>query len=381
MSLSNTPISELNLLTKINSLGERYEERFGSPPERISHWDPSPQLSSRLLPLLDVTVIDDPIRYIYSEDQNIVHSLLHALSLDPLKKSGLLVHNGTSAMLCAETYLRLKGLEGLVVTCPSYYPIYYAGKNFTRFDRVDLSRTNGRFTLPPGIPEALPSNVALWLTSPVYSTGSYIADLEILKLDRFLKRGGTLVADECLARSHRLLARRLGHHEGFIGLYCPHKSICVNGFKFAFVAAPINDGCTLQQISDVTVGGLNVATLCAVRHFLSRSFADYENAFILQIEHERLEFLKNINDIPNLELDAEADGHFLTVYFPAIAAEMSDSIDFLWRAMAASGSLFIPGKRNHFGVGCGFCFRLNLARGGPAFHGAVVRLCRYLSTL
>jgi hypothetical protein len=55
--------------------------------------------------------------------------------------------------------------------------------------------------------------------------------------------------------------------------------------------------------------------------------------------------------------------------------------DFLEKLAEATGTIMIPGTRNHFDPHITFNFRINLARSSPQFYSALTRCIRYLSTL
>jgi hypothetical protein len=186
------------------------------------------------------------------------------------------------------------------------------------------------------------------------------------------------VADECLALAGQEIGRELGHHAGFVGIYTPHKTICLNGAKFSVIVFDRSQQAFFDQWSDILCGGLSVSAGLALRHFLSPNFAHYDEVFRAKTKAALLAAGQLSALCPTGELDSDTEGHFVTFYMPTLSAELGADQEFLWRMASASAAVVIPGTRNHFDPTVGFCFRINLALDGPAFRGALGRLFRFL---
>jgi hypothetical protein len=221
------------------------------------------------------------------------------------------------------------------------------------------------------------TDIALWVTNPIFSTGVYLDAKDASFLSSLLHRGAHILADECLAMNGKELGRTIGQDRRFLGIYSPHKSISINAIKFASIVFSKAHERFFEQWSDVIVGGLGSSSVSAIRHFLGPNFSICHNAvdrYISGVSRAVAELARNIG--PGVELDPTAIGHFRSCYIPGIKATNADSPVFLRRLIFETGSLALFGTRSHFDPRIGFSFRLNLARGGPEFMGAVARLLR-----
>lgn len=370
------PVPEIAWLDALHRLAEQYETTFGTRPLDLSHWDPSEEWKARMASVqIDTT---DVIEYIFSELLD-VHSLLRRkLGVDAGGKSSFLCNNGTTGIACVLNYLRRTGHEKLHVISPSYFALdHQAAVLGIGLERSFLHRQEGRYSLSAKMPQLKPGSV-LWITNPVFCTSGYYGNDDLQALDDLLEAGVWVVADECLAMHGREVGRVLGHHERFLGIYTPHKSICINGMKFALVVGPAAAHAAFQEWADVFAGGLAISTILAVKHYLSAPYDRYQQ----QVRQALGLSLTCIHDIihrfPGVEFDAAVDGHLIMCFLPWIDAAMGQRPEFLWEAISGSGSIFYPGIRNHFDPRWGLCFRLNLARHSRRFETALYRLLSVL---
>src|SRR5258707_637129 len=75
--------------------------------------------------------------------------------------------------------------------------------------------------------------------------------------------GAYVVVDEALAFPPTRIALSLGGHSNFIGIYTPHKSICINGMKCSLVAFHPTLEDFFDDWADVLSGGLSVSACLA----------------------------------------------------------------------------------------------------------------------
>ena len=184
-----------------------------------------------------------------------------------------------------------------------------------------------------------------------------------------------------LALTPTNVPRALGGHKNFVGIYTPHKALCVNGLKFSIIAFHPDLEDFFDDWADVLFGGLSLSSSAAIGHFLSAEFDNYRNAFICSIETARAWHNDLLAEYEGcIKTDDRSRGHFLTVYFPFIDAKLGNSIPFIEAVIEATGAAFIPGNRSGFNPEAGFCFRVNLAQDSSQFRGALARLYRYLSS-
>jgi histidinol-phosphate/aromatic aminotransferase/cobyric acid decarboxylase-like protein len=368
-------VIELDMLEDLDDLADEYARAFGKPPFNVSHWDSARSFTDRIAESLPLSRLPNVFDYQYSYELEAAHpALVRKLGFPAGRHACLITPSGTSAIVCLLNLLRTLPITGVVTTSPVYFPVIHNAAAYgIRLTHRPMIRRTGGFRLSPSIlSDQIPPSEAIWVTNPVYSAGVYLADEDIAALRRHSDRGGLVIADEALAIPGRELSRALGSHENFLGLYTPHKALCVNGVKFGAIVA---DGAYQRHFdhwADVLIGGIGIGATVAVEHFLSDRFDQYQRAYMEQILEGR-HFVDALADrLPGIELDRDASGHFVSMY----ASKIPGDLDLAgMRALTwASGASFITGRRNHFGEGVPFCWRINLARDGDPFRAALGRL-------
>lgn len=380
------PISELERLDYLEDLGGEYERITGTPPFELSHWDPSDETIDLLTQYLSLPPPPLAAPYIYPYYVGVREEILAKLGLIDQKRRCLFSPAGTSALNLALCWLKSLNVERLLVLCPTYFPIFYAAAMLgIPFTKVNLERkSNGVWCLPQGLIDYYlthdSSRTAIWITNPVYSTGVYYQQDDVKFLDSLLTRGNQIVVDECLAINGMELSRKLSSSDGLLGIYSPHKSICVNAIKFAAIVYNKNFDLFFNHWTDVVSGGLGASNHSAIFHFLDENFAKYQRKFFHHIDAVRKQVESTISEqFAMVHIDQNVLGHFMMLYLPHLPGVLGNDKNFLRDLVWASGAIMIPGIRNHFDSELGFCFRVNLARKNPQFFGALFRVCKYLS--
>ncbi len=372
-------VSELEMLDDLDALADEYASEFGKHPFNVSHWDSVRAFTDRVTVPLPLSTLPSVFNYQYSYDLTIHEPVVRKLGFPDREYGTLLTPSGTSAIVCLSNLLRTLSITAVVSTSPVYFPVIHNADAYgLRFEHRPMVRGTDGFRLDASILAGrIPSTDAIWVTNPVYSTGVYLSDEDFGALARHMDRGGLVIADEALAIPGRELARILGHHENFLGLYTPHKAICVNGVKFGMIVADRRYQRHFDHWADVLIGGVGVSSVLAVDHFLSERFDAYQDAFLTEVQVVRRFVDSLAASTRGIELDASASGHFMTVYANGLPGDLglSEMRSLMWE----SGASFIPGRRNHFGRSLPFCWRINLARDGHLFRAALGRLAKAAS--
>jgi aspartate/methionine/tyrosine aminotransferase len=383
MSLSE--IHELEGLNYLEDLAEEYENKSGSAPFNLSHWDPSKHTINALLKYLRLPPPPLAVPYIYSYYTGVQEQIIQRLGFSAATRDCLLVHSGTSAMVLAVRWLKALGLHRVVILCPAYFPVFYASEIMDlSYERLYMHRDQGKWHLPreeivARVHES-PSKTAVWITNPVYCTGVYLSEADRDYLHSLLDTGVAIVADECLAKTGYELGRLLGRSERFLGLYSPHKTVCLNAVKFAAMIFDTKYEGFFDSWVDVLTGGLGASNYSALIHFLDDNFSHFQSAFFEHTDKVRKNVLGMINSWGELiEGDEDTLGHFITCYAPKIHGDKGNDKQFLRQLISNTGAIVIPGIRNHFDPDMGFNFRINLARGCPQFYPSLYRTIEYLA--
>jgi histidinol-phosphate/aromatic aminotransferase/cobyric acid decarboxylase-like protein len=360
-------------------LAAQYRERHGREPVNVSHWDPSPELARKLKKLLPIPRLENPISYQYSYLITERPDVLAKLGFLNSSISGLFTENGSLSISAVANWLSSAGSKQVSLFSPSYFITAHCLRRFgLNVKEISLPRKDNRYVWPEDF-SIEPGNV-LWVTNPIYNTGDYSIERYIDNI-RFLADAGVLVVvDEAIALTPTMISRTLGGHRNFVGIYTPHKSICVNSLKFSIVTFNSELEDFFDDWADVLFGGLSLSSSAAIKHFLSVGFDEYRSAFLRSIEITRAWHNDLLMEYGNhISTDEGSRGHFLTVYFPSIEAALGDSLPFIEAVIEATGTAFIPGSRSGFNPRIGFCFRVNLAQDCARFRGAVARLYCHLA--
>jgi aspartate/methionine/tyrosine aminotransferase len=378
-------IYEVEGLSYLEDIAEEYEVQYGSLPFDVSHWDPSDYTTNTLLKHLILPPLPLASPYIYSYYTGVQQQVIGRLGFQSEPRNCLLVHAGTNAMLLAICWLKALSIDRVVILCPAYFPVFYDAEIMgLNYRRIYIRRNRAGWYLPQQeiIDHVLdaPSKTAVWVTNPVYCTGVYLSESDISFLGSLLESGVTIVADECLSKNEYALGRKLGNYERFLGIYSPHKSVCLNAIKFAVITFDTKYEEFFDSWADVLAGGLSASGYSAIFHFLGDNFLHYQSIFCQHIEPVRDKVLGIISKRPiAVNVDKNSLGHFMTCYVPTLPGNLGNDRQFLRKLVSHTGAILIPGIRNHFDPEMGFNFRINLARGCPQFYSALNRIIDYLN--
>lgn len=380
-------IYEVEGLSYLEDIAEEYEEQNGTAPFNVSHWDPSDHTTNILLKYLRLPPPPLASPYIYSYYTGVQQQVIERLGFQAESRNCLLVHAGTNAMLLAIWWLKALNMDRVLILCPAYFPVFYDAEIMDlSYQRIYMQRDQSGWYLPQQeimdyVLEA-PSKTAVWVTNPIYCTGVYLSESDIRFLDLLLEKGVTIIADECLSKNDRELCRKLGNYERFLGIYSPHKSICLNAIKFAVITFDTRYEEFFDSWADVLAGGLSASSYSAIFHFLGDNFSHYQSVFLQHIEPVRDKVLEIMHRWAiSIDADKNALGHFMTCYVPKVPAKLGADKQFLRQLVSHTGAILIPGIRNHFNPDMGFNFRINLARGCPQFYASLHRIINYLDNV
>ena len=378
-------LPEISLIDEIDDLAKDYRERSGRAPIYVSHWDPSEAFVKRLHKFIPNPKYDNPVPYTYSyllkRRPAGLRGVLDKLGFGGAEVGAQIVENGTTAIAGIANWLSVTGIKEIVLLRPYYFVVPHNMRRLgLKVREINLKQTNGTYAFPKDL--QLGPGQALWLTHPVYATGIYSMANYVDDLRRIADAGAVVVADEALAIPSSDIAKALGGHPNFIGMYTPHKALCINSLKFSIIVYHPGTGDTFDHWSDVIAGGLSVSAAAAVKHFLDPSFESYSREFSALIERTRTWHSGLVSRFNGaMRTDTNTRGHFVSVYFPRLDARLGNDVPFLSNIMDATGCTFIPGIRNGLDSSLGLSFRINLAQNSREFRIGLKTLYEYLTAL
>jgi histidinol-phosphate/aromatic aminotransferase/cobyric acid decarboxylase-like protein len=373
-------LAENVLIDAIENISLGYANKYGRPPLNVSHWDPSDEFIRNLRVAVRVPKENDLVRYRYSYMVEERLAVFSKLGLVSTSTAGLFTENGSMSILAVANFLSAASVKHVHVLAPYYFITTHSLEKFgLHVSEIPHGDTRRDGSWPAGLKLGLGD--ALWITNPIYNTGNYF--IEELR-DVFLglaESGVIIVLDETLAVTPTKLATSLVGHRNVLGIYTPHKSICLNRLKFSLIAFHLDYEDFFDDWGDVLFGGLSASATEAVSHFLSEDFDEYRLHFLALVDSTRSwhqDLLSRYGG--GIVTDQNTRGHFISAYIPSIDSELGKSVRFLERVIIASGVAFIPGNRSGFDPALGLSFRVNFARDSAQFRGALHRLYSCLLT-
>jgi histidinol-phosphate/aromatic aminotransferase/cobyric acid decarboxylase-like protein len=356
-------LPEIECIEMLEDIEAAYAQRFGATPFNVSHWDPSEEFQRDMLPHLDVPPLASAINYSFSYQIAQMRSVLKKLGGNAEVHYGLFTPSCTSSILCVLDWLESRRVRRMIVVCPAYFSLFHAAHRFgIELRQVYMKRQSGEFVLPMHNSRFWRQTGTLWITNPVYGAGTYLSADDVAFLSKLLRDGWTVIVDECLVLPGRELSRTLGAHPNFVGIYSPHKSVCVNGIKFCLALFHSKYCEYFERWCDIWYGGLGCSSLVAITHFLSGNFDSYASAFLEKIASEN-EFLRDVCVANNVEFDSKAHGHFASCYLRTIPSKIVTTRTFMERLVYGTGGSVITGNRSRF---------------SPLFRPTLTRIIRFL---
>lgn len=377
-----TGIPELALLEDIEDISDEYLRQFGQRPVNLSTWNPSPAVLGMRAPRPPHRRKFENVNYAFSYELTERADLLAKLGYNDSNAECLITHSGSSSLVNAVNWLRLRSCKRVLVVAPRYFTVPHALIALGLHYRVvHLRRTAEGFRIPVTLEEEFGECDALWLTNPIYCTSVDFRQDDRARLLRLvLDLNLPCVIDECLAQPGHYLGPKFLAAKSVVVVHAPHKAVCVNGLKFATIVHPRTEQRHFDQWADIWNGCLPPSSVQALRHFLSNDFDDYRREFDATIAMKHRELRKLLAGYPNLSIDHAVSGYLISVYVPGIPANRGLELGFLKEATWATGATFIAGIRNELDPDAGLSFRVNLAALDTEAIGGLARLCAWLGT-
>lgn len=369
-----TRLEAITRLYDLEVLAEDFAAKTGIAPELPSHWDPKPAISARM-----ETWIPPPpkvqgiVEYVYPGDLAIDSRIVRRIGETP-DRGMLITPSGTTSIVNVCSYLRNIGIRELIIVTPAYFTVAPVAEAFGIFvSHLDVSWRDGRYELPLEI-RSSERPAAVWLTFPVYGASVYFSPSDIGRAIDGLADEVAVVVDESLSYPDRENLSETRSMDRVIRISSPHKSLCFNGEKVSFVTFPRHLTDDIDAWSDCYAGGIGIAGIRALQFLAGDAFELVAAKSRNLIYENRKALAAIVSRHPEVCMDKDTDGHFVTLYWPGLPASLGLDHRFLSRLLSESYALPIPSIRNRHPVRCGFCFRVNLFRMDEAGLGGVSRL-------
>lgn len=346
----------------------------------LSDWNPSKDFMNKLAIDIPYTFIDNPISYIFSSDFNydIKINILEKWNCST-EKTIVFFNTGSESILNTLYFLARERCNKIYLLCPTYFSIEPICKTLDiKCIKVYLVRENDSYSFPDNLEKIVDKNSCLWITNPIYCTGTLYSAKDINKLKELVfQRKIFLVNDESLCFKHFSLNSVFEYYEKYINIITPHKALCTNALKFSGIILSKKYYDSIDKWSDILEGCLGIGVKAAVNHFLSTEFDKYTKSFTKSIEENRQKII-NILDKYGIDYDLHSVSYLMSVYFPNIPYNYLDNMDQMKKLISATNAFVITGSKNSFPINVGLSFRINLCRIDNQYLYALERVVRYL---
>lgn len=373
-------VNELGQLWELENLYDLYLKEKGFKASFISHWDPITDYRKKIASKVAFPNQLPFIRYNYSKRITNKQVLLETVNIE--KDMGVtLSPNGTISLNLVFNFLKSQNINKIVSLSPSYYII----NNLAKINNISITNISWKrsteeenYTIQKN-GTTIDENTLVYITNPIYSSGYYL-DNHLNELLSIIKNNPWVVLDESLSLRNRSIMKCFINNPKVISIYSPHKTICINAYKFSFIIYNNKYSSYFEQWTDVIYGGLSRENVSAMEHYLSSNFAEVEDYIIKETFKNKTILMNKIEDC-NIHFDKNTSGHFISLHYPKLNAGIGNNIKELKKMVFSSGLSFIPNIRNNMNSNYEFSYRINLLRVNEKSIGRILRLHSYLNSI
>lgn len=369
-------IQEIEALKVIES---DFQRSKGYAPQNVSTWLTSSDFNKTMSKVIDVPFIEDPIEYFYtySWDDSVLESLLiKLLGREQTDTFATCYPNTTIAIVNVANLMRAIGVKRIAIITPAYFSIKHVVSSYgIEYVEYPMVMRDGILRLP--IDELRKSSCeAIWVTSPVFSTSQYLVPEDIDFLGTISKK--FIITDESFCLPGNELLRWLLPSENVIGIYSPHKAICINSVKFSVIVAPARLADLVYQWVDILAGNLSGSTRAAVEHYLTKNYDQCLSEFLLYMARSRKALEEATSARNDLKCNIGEIGSLYTIYHENAFLPKTLDLDFQRRLVFETGVSVYSGILNDFPASVGYCYRVNLGIADQTTPARLIRLWDYL---
>lgn len=340
----------------------------------LSYWNPSNAYTDMMLKELTPQSIKGLFDYVYTYDipietrDAIIEKLTGKHSNTQMC---MLLPNSTISIVNVINYLKLNKYRRLFILQPSYFSVEETCK-LSELEIVKIPfESNCMF--PDEIYEANERD-AIWITSPIYSTNCILEQSIIQSINKLTSNNRLVIVDESLNINGFETIRNLQPNKFLFGIYSPHKSLFLNGFKFSAIICDKSNDDFLEQWVDVIGGALPGSCINAIEHFLSPNYDLCKQKAQMWFKQSKSIITQVLNHYPFAKIDTiQSVGSYATIYIPDIPL---DSISFIKEMISETAVSIIPGFLNG-NPNCSF--RINLSLGHHVIGNALTALLEFIS--
>lgn len=252
-------IDRLNNIDNIIDLQNKFYRKYHIFPYNVSNWTVSNEFRNKMEQVFHFENNISPIDYLYSYNisrkirEKIMCKLGVKEEIIPYKTCVFFPNNSLSIVnIC--NLLQKKAIKKVGVINPAYFSITACLDTYKiNYKSLTVKRSKQKYIFP--FEEILAEKFdAIWITSPIYSTGTCYNETELSKIKLLLEAGIIVISDESFCIQGKELIRLFAEYNNFIGIYSPHKALSINSYKFSVIVSDIQTEDFFEQWLDIFCG-------------------------------------------------------------------------------------------------------------------------------
>lgn len=370
-------IDRLLDIDKIWEIQNNYEKNNGIRIINVSDWNCNQNFKCQMQRIFKFQPHNDYIDYFYSysiSDKKIAELKSKFHFIDNKNEDIFITPNNTVSIIYIANLIKKCSLKKTCIIAPAYFSVYNIFETLgIDYDRISLCKDD-QFKLDRSIDYE--KYDAIWITSPIFCSGVYF-DKNELDFLRKIAQDKMLITDESFCNFGKEVANLIDI-ENHIGIYCPHKAIGFNSFKFSLITFNEKYSSLIEQWSDVLCGSLNVTNHDAINHFLSDNFKLCELTHKNFIANARKEIINILKNYKSLSFINQYDSNMIMIFS---SKNIDPNETFIKETIKNTMASFFPGYLHDYDNSFGFCFRINLYLYDERFKIVFNNLCNYLDNL
>ncbi len=228
-------IERLSLIDDIHKMERNYQKKHSVLPINISSWSSTADYESFMSAIIQISDYNKLTPYIYSYDfdDEFSKTIKQKLSI-PDEFGYIATANNTISIVCIANYIKQYKFKRILIINPTYFSFE---KSFDalniQYQCISMINCDGVYTLPQK--QILQGNFdIIIITNPIFSSGSYLNQSDIAFLNKIASNNCKIVLDESFSTFGNELVRKIPN-KNIIHIYCPHKSLSLNSYKFSLL--------------------------------------------------------------------------------------------------------------------------------------------------
>ncbi|MBS6822037.1 MAG: hypothetical protein KH210_10660 [Roseburia sp.] len=352
-------IQHIEDIKKIRNIEKTVKGISNIPLFDISTWNSGEQYKHEIMKKYHTPSVDciQDYKYSYEINNNIKEKIIKKIGVDDEKKC-VIFPSSTTAICCICDYLKKNNYDKICILEPSYFSVAPCLDSFgVSYYKEYISLDENGIPIIPFSSIVNNKYNAVWITSPIFSTGIYYERQNLCLLKKLNQKGIFLIIDESISSPNKYIANTF--QENTISIISPPKYIGINSQKFSAVICDYPLEQFLFDWIDVFCGSLSNSVFLAINHFLSQNYNEcvcihdnYINKSILLIN----ELIKHY---PNNYFSGQ-DCTYITMQNKKKLYCSNIDYNFFYKFMKHTNASIIPGYINNFSPRWGFCYRINL---------------------